>query len=115
MQASCLKQHSQGTVHRIAERVFLAPDTPVAQSLPYSLSDESLYKGNVPQSQDWLRAWRSCKTPASLKAATEFYGTDDYAAGRKCNVHRKSCSIEVCNVFIACFSLDLVCFCFSSV
>jgi len=81
MQARCLTQHAESTVHRVAQEVFLAPDKPISQCLPYSVADQSLFKGNVPQPQDWLRAWRACQTPSSFQSAMTFFGTDDYIAG----------------------------------
>ncbi|CAJ1351267.1 unnamed protein product, partial [Effrenium voratum] len=91
MQACCMKQHAAGTVHKVAQEVFLSPDRPIADCLPYSLSDQALWSGNVPQPKDWLRAWRCTLTPSSFCAAAKFYQTDDYADGRKCSVARRRC------------------------
>ena len=92
MQARCLTQHAESTVHRVAQEVFLAPDKPISQCLPYSVADQSLFKGNVPQPQDWLRAWRACQTPSSFQSAMTFFGTDDYIAGESRGLRKHGCS-----------------------
>ena len=86
MQYSCLLQHMASTVHRTAVQSFLAPDKPVSACLPYNLEQQALWKGNVPQPDDWLRAWRACRTPSSFLAALAFFQTEDYAAGRQTKV-----------------------------
>ena len=92
MQARCLTQHAESTVHRVAQEVFLAPDKPISQCLPYSVADQSLFKGNVPQPQDWLRAWRACQTPSSFQSAMTFFGTDDYIDGESRGLRKHGCS-----------------------
>ena len=66
MQAACIRQHSTSTVHRVAENHFLCPDRNVSELAPYNLQEQGLYRGNVPQARDWLRAWNSCQTAASF-------------------------------------------------
>ena len=83
MQACCVKAHSKTFVHQVATKVFLAPDTPISQCLPYSIQHQNLFCGNVPQPADWLRAWRACRAASSFKKAVRFYATEDYTAGRK--------------------------------
>lgn len=90
MQPSSLRQHALCTVHRVAAEAFLSPDKPVSQCLPYSLEDQSLFKGNVPQPLDWLRAWRACRTPSSFQAALKYFGTEDFAAGQRPGLRRHS-------------------------
>ena len=65
MQACCVHAHSKTFVHQVAMKVFLAPDTPISQCLPYSIQHQNLFSGNVPQPADWLRAWRACRTASS--------------------------------------------------
>ena len=77
MQACCLQQHAATTVHKVATKSFLLPDLPISQCLPYSLKDQQLLNGNVPQPLDWLRAWRACKATASFEGAVSFYQTDE--------------------------------------
>lgn len=86
MQACCLRQHAGWTVHRVAVDSFLAPDRPLSQCLPYGLQEQSLWSGNVPQPQDWLRAWRACKTPSSFRSALAFFSTEDYCRGHGPNM-----------------------------
>ena len=95
MQACCFKQHSRCAVHRVAEQVFLSPDKPVQECLPYSLEDQDLFKGNVPQPHEWLRAWRSCRTASSFRAAMEFFSTEDYVAGSRSKVRWSGCLFEI--------------------
>ena len=90
MQAACIRQHSASTVHRMAENHFLCPDRNVSELAPYNLQEQDLYRGNVPQARDWLRAWNSCQTAASFNKAQKHYETEDYAAGRPCSVSRKN-------------------------
>ena len=98
MQACCFTQHSRHTVHRVACKVFLAPDRPISQCLPYSLQDQDLFRGNVPQPADWLRAWRACQTASSFDAAVKYFQTEDFSKGRTCRLHEKS-SLDLINVF----------------
>ena len=78
------------TVHRTAVNFYLQPDRPVAELLPYCLQDQDLFRGNVPQAVDWLRAWSACKQASSFAGAEAYYATEDYAWGRQCSVRAKS-------------------------
>ena len=49
MQACSIRQHAECTVHRVAKNLFLSPDRPVSELLPYDLKDQDLFRGNVPQ------------------------------------------------------------------
>ena len=89
MQTCCLQQHAASTVHRVAQAAYLAPDKPIQECLPYTLREQDLFRGNVPQPLDWLRAWQGCRTPASHLAAVSFYATEAYAVGRACSVNRR--------------------------
>ncbi|CAE7431728.1 Cdkl4 [Symbiodinium sp. CCMP2592] len=82
MQACCIHAHSKTFVHQVATKVYLAPDTPISQCLPYSIKHQHLFSRNVPQPADWLRAWRACRTASSFKGAVKLYSTEDFAAGR---------------------------------
>ena len=90
MQSCCLTQHARSTVHRVAQNLFLAPERPVSELLPYDLTDQDLFRGNVPQPRDWLRAWNACRTASSFLQAEKQYETEDYASGRRCSVKRRS-------------------------
>ena len=90
MQACCVHAHSKTFVHQVAMKVFLAPDTPISQCLPYSIQHQNLFSGNVPQPADRLRAWRACRTASSFRGAVKFYATDDFAAGRKTKLNNVS-------------------------
>jgi hypothetical protein len=78
MQASCIKQHSGTTVHKTSVRSYLAPDQPVVEFLQQQPGDEGLLAGNVPQPEDWLRAWRACRTPSSFNALADMLVTEHF-------------------------------------
>lgn len=78
MQASAIRQHARYTVHQVALRAFLEPDRAVSELMPCQQGDEGLLRGNVPQPEDWLRAWRACRTPASFSAAEKAFHTEHY-------------------------------------
>lgn len=86
MQACSFRQHASWTVHRVAMGSYLAPDKPLSECLPYSLEDQSLWSGNVPQPEHWLKAWRACVTPASFESALAYFSTDDYCRGEHANL-----------------------------
>ncbi|CAE7368948.1 unnamed protein product, partial [Symbiodinium sp. KB8] len=54
MQSGCVKRHAENTVHHVATNLFLSPDRPVSELLPYDLKDQALFRGNVPQASDWI-------------------------------------------------------------
>lgn len=103
MQACCIQQHSRGTVHKIATNVFLEPDKPITELLPYSMDCQTLFHGSVPQPADWLRAFSACKNAMSFLKAEKHYESEDYAQGRRCSVNRRSglvMPIRNCFVFL---------------
>jgi hypothetical protein len=69
LQASHVWQHQHTDVHKIAERAFFLPDSPVQIQLQASASDDRLLNGSVPQPADWLRAWKAVRCPRSWRAA----------------------------------------------
>ena len=92
MQAASIRHHATSTVHRVAQNHYLCPDQPITEILPYNLEDQNLYRGNVPQPTDWLRAWDACHHASSFQKAQQHYETEDFAHGRQCTVSRKSFS-----------------------
>ncbi len=91
MQACCITQHALTTLHRIACRAYLQPDKAVTEMLPYQLEDQSLMNGNVPQPEDWLRAWRLCRTTTSFAAAEATYTTEHVINPlRQCPTRRRA-------------------------
>lgn len=101
MQSCCILQHAKCTVHRAATNLLLAPDKPVSECLPYDLKDQALFQGNVPQPQDWLRAWRASRTASSFASAPAFFQTDDFAAGRSCTLQRRCVCAAIRQSFLA--------------
>ena len=100
MQACAIRQHQESTVHRVATSLYLSPDRPVSELLPYDLKDQDLFRGNVPQPADWLRAWSACKRVTSFRSAAQHFQTEDYAWGRKCSVVAKGFRFAIMNYFI---------------
>lgn len=93
MQASCIVQHARVTVHRCAARCFLEPDRPVSDFINSGPGDAELLRGNVPQPEDWLRAWRFCRTPTSFHAAEAVQQTEAFIRGQGSSAssfHRKA-------------------------
>ena len=94
MQAACIRQHADGTVHRVAQNLFLSPDKAISELLPYDLHSQDLFRGNVPQARDWLRAWSACLSPIAFTNAEKHYETEDFASGRRCSVSRRGFSTQ---------------------
>jgi len=78
MLASSIRQHGCTTVHRAAARSFLSPGEPIVEFLQQQPGDEALLAGNVPQPEDWLRAWRACRTPSSFNALADMLVTEHF-------------------------------------
>jgi hypothetical protein len=87
-----LRQHADTRQHKLAIRVYFAPD--VALQVLESCSMDShmeLFRGGVPQVEDWLRAWRACRTPQSFAAAEANGITDNFIKGsRVAGANRKA-------------------------
>ena len=96
MQASYIRQHAASTVHRVAQNLYLCPDRPVSELLPYSLKDQALFGGNIPQPEHWLRAWSACKNVTSFRVAVKQLETEDYASGRAWSVKARSALPSKC-------------------
>lgn len=94
MQAASIRQHADGTVHRVAQNLFLSPDKAISELLPYDLHSQDLFRGNVPQARDWLRAWSACLSPIAFTNAEKHYETEDFASGRRCSVSRRGFSTQ---------------------
>ena len=79
-----VRQHAETQQHRVAVKAFFAPDDAitVAESSAAE-ADAELFKGGVPQVADWLRAWRSCRTPQSFAAAEANGCTDNFIKGSR--------------------------------
>ena len=55
----------------------MQPDLPLTE-LWQEPGESHLLKGNVPQPSDWLRVWRSCRTPESFWATENRLSTEHY-------------------------------------
>ena len=91
MQMSCFEQHAKTSLHRMAERIMWAPPSQLMACLPTPA--EALWRGPVPQVEDWLRTLRVVQTPVSFQAAQQHSRTEQFitdgAAGGRC-VTRKA-------------------------
>lgn len=94
MQAACIRQHADGTVHRVAQNLFLSPDKPINELLPFDLGRQDLFRGNVPQAKDWLRAWSACLNPIAFNNAEKHYEAEDFGSGRPCSVTRRGFLVD---------------------
>ena len=79
-----LRQHADSQQHKLAVRAYFAPDVAVS-SVEYAEidGDRELFRGGVPQVEDWLRAWRACRTPQSFKAAEANGITENFIKGSR--------------------------------
>ncbi|CAE6934355.1 unnamed protein product [Symbiodinium natans] len=77
MQASCLQLHAQSAIHLTALKAMQLPDVSLSQLVCHDPSDTSLLVGAVPQLHDWVRAWRTVRSPISFlkHEKTEAYVT----------------------------------------
>ena len=101
MQSSCIHQHSRGTVHRIATNLFLEPDRPVSELLPYDMDDQTLFRGSVPQASDWLRSWSACRNASSFLKAEKHYETEDFKGANAVFVTRRSFLFAMATGFLS--------------
>ena len=79
-----LRQHADTVQHQVAVRAYFAPDVAVTE-VEHSGSgvDRELFRGGVPQVEDWLRAWRACRTPQSFHAAEANGITENFIKGSR--------------------------------
>ena len=82
LQAENIRYHANSLAHKFAEASWFRPDEPVCIALQATLEDDRLLSGNVPQPQDWLRAWRIARDPRSWQAAER----DDVTSNFICQI-----------------------------
>lgn len=78
MGAEHVHQHSLTSCHRLAVGAFLRPDCPLTVMCQEGPVDDDLLRGAVPQPPDWLRVWRSMKTPTSFHSAASNSQTEHF-------------------------------------
>ena len=76
-----VRQHSETMQHRKAVKLFFCPEVLGVLESSVAASDDKLFRGGVPQADDWLRAWRACRTPQSFRAAEAHATTDTFIRG----------------------------------
>ena len=86
LQAENIRFHEKSLGHKFAEASWFRPDEPVCITLQATLDDDRLLSGNVPQPQDWLRAWRMSRCPRSWQAAEH----DDVTSNFICQIRALS-------------------------
>ena len=77
LQSCHIRQHPGWDLHRLAMKSMVNPGV-VDLRLQGTATDDALMRGNVPQGEDWLRAWRAARTPQSWAAAQETMKTEHY-------------------------------------
>ena len=82
LQAENIRSHEKSLGHKFAVASWFLPDQPVCITMQATLDDERLLSGNVPQPQDWLRAWRISRDPRSWQAAEH----DDVTSNFICQI-----------------------------
>ena len=80
LMSESLRSHLRSEEHRRAVTAHLAPDQPVRVSQQACVDDDLLLQEAVPQPCDWLRAWRSCKSPSSWQATAHRACTEHFIA-----------------------------------
>ena len=79
-----LRQHADTRQHKLAIRAYFAPDLSLQVMESCSIdSHMELFRGGVPQVEDWLRAWRACRTPQSFAAAEANGITENFIKGSR--------------------------------
>lgn len=90
MDAQDLHQHTMTSCHKLAVAAWFRPDAPVTAIAPPP-DDAELLRGCVPQPEDWLRVWRSMKTPESFRSAEKHSATEHFIRTlRKRHVDRRA-------------------------
>ena len=100
-----VRQHAETLQHRLAVRAFFAPAAAVVLQSEAAEDDLQLFRGGVPQVEDWLRAWRVCRTPQSFAAAEAHGITENFIKGSR--VPGVSARAFQTMVRVMCFTLRL--------
>ena len=78
LQASHVQQHLGKECHRLATEAYFQPDAPIRMVLQRDHGDAELLQGAVPLPEDWLRAFRSVRSPEAFAAAEGHMETEHY-------------------------------------
>ena len=78
-----VRQHAETMQHRKAVKLFFCPEVVSVLESSVAASDGKLFRGGVPQPDDWLRAWRACRTPQSFRASEAHATTDTFIRGSR--------------------------------
>ena len=96
LQAEHVRSHEKSLGHKFAEASWFRPDEPVCIALQATVEDDRLLSGNVPQPQDWLRAWRISQDPRSWNAAENDDVTSNYICQIRCTAVRRRSWKDLC-------------------
>ena len=100
-----VRQHAESLQHRRAVRAFFVPAAAVIYESETVDGDRELFRGGVPQVEDWVRAWRVCRTPQSFAAAEAHGTTENFIKGSR--VPGVSARAFQTLVHVMCFALRL--------
>ena len=91
LQSEHFRKHAFSQAHKCATAMYFAPDAPLVLLLQKTVEDEQLLQGAVPQLDDWLRVWRTCREPQSWLASEKWRITERYISQlRKLNAERRA-------------------------
>ena len=79
MQSSSVELHSHTQIHMLAVKCMNLPDVPLCKLVAPAPDDDRLLAGAVPQLQDWLKAWRTARSPEALLKSEMRSRTDSFA------------------------------------
>jgi hypothetical protein len=66
-------------MHKLAERSYFEPESPILLTLQASDEDDLLLAGAVPQPTDWLRAWQAARCAQSWSVAATHAAVENFA------------------------------------
>ena len=98
LMSECIRTHAQSEEHRRAVAAHVAPNTPMRLLLQADIEDDLLLRGAVPQPCDWLRAWRSVRSPSSWQAAADRAHTEHFIA----QIHDRPADRKVFKSMVIC-------------
>lgn len=78
-----IRQHATTECHRQAARLFFAPPEAKVIAGDVLPEDRALFRGGVPQTADYLQAWRACRSPVSFNNAEALGVTTNFIHGAR--------------------------------
>ncbi len=79
-----VRQHADTAQHKLAVKAHFAPNEAVTiVEQVCGGADREVFRGGVPQVDDWVRAWGACRTPQSFQAAEAHGITENFLKGSR--------------------------------